>query len=98
MWLVYIIYSKKSNKTYVGSSNNFKRRITQHNGNEVLSTRNKGPWVPLYVEFYPSEKLARHREKELKTSVGRRYLKKVINSIIEAWLGSSVLPARVSGG
>lgn len=89
MWLVYIIYNKQNNKTYIGSTNNFKRRISQHNNNEVFSTKNKGPWLPIYIEFYPNENSARMREEELKSSVGRRYLKKTINNIIKTWLGSS---------
>ncbi|MFA4941620.1 MAG: GIY-YIG nuclease family protein [Patescibacteria group bacterium] len=90
MWVVYIIYSKHKNKTYTGSTNNFKRRFTQHNKGEVEATKLYKPWIPIYLEFYPNEKSARNREKELKTSPGRRYLKKVINNIINEWAYSSV--------
>jgi putative endonuclease len=90
MWLVYIIYSKKVNKTYTGSTNNFKRRYFEHNSNIVYSTKNKGPWVPIYIEFYPDEKSARERERYLKSTSGRRYLKKEINYIINKWRRSSV--------
>ncbi len=90
MWLVYILLNKHRNKTYTGSTDNFKRRLKQHNDNLVEATKNLGPWTPLYIEFYPDEKFARAREKELKSTTGRRYLKNVINSIIKVWDGSSV--------
>ena len=94
MWIVYILLNRNKNQTYIGSTNNFKKRLKEHNHNLVISTRYKGPWIPLYVEFYPTEKDVRIREGQLKTSVGRRYLKKVINNIIQKWSGSSVGPPR----
>ncbi|MFH0892532.1 MAG: GIY-YIG nuclease family protein [Candidatus Falkowbacteria bacterium] len=89
MWLVYILYSRKLNKTYTGSTNNFKERISKHNNGLVRSTKLGKPWIPVYVEFYPNETSARDREKHFKTSPGRRYLKNNIDSIIKFWLGSS---------
>ena len=90
MWIVYIIYSNSGGKTYIGSTDNFKRRIIQHNKGEVRATRLNKPWTPIYLEFYPEEKAARAREQELKTAPGRRYLKKVVNNIINKWAYSSV--------
>lgn len=85
MWVVYILLNKEKTHTYTGSTNNFKKRLAQHNAGEVLSTKKERPWFPIYLEFYPDEKSARERERELKTSVGRRYLKKALNNIIEGW-------------
>ena len=89
MWKVYILLSIKFKKTYVGSTNDFNRRLNEHNRGKNRSTKLHRPWIPIYIEFYPSEIEARLREQELKTSTGRRYLKKVINNIIEKWTGSS---------
>lgn len=42
---VYILQSKKNNnKLYIGQTNNFERRLSEHTNNKVLSTKNKGPW------------------------------------------------------
>ncbi|MDP3900093.1 MAG: GIY-YIG nuclease family protein [bacterium] len=90
MWVIYILLNKDYNQTYVGSTNNFNQRLIKHNRGLVLSTKNQKPWIPIYLEFYPNEISARQREKELKTSTGRRYLKKVINNIIQTWAFSSV--------
>lgn len=90
MWIIYILLNKNKNGTYVGSTNNFRKRLNEHNSNKVSATKNQGSWIPIYLEFYPNEKYAREREKQLKTSTGRRYLKKVINDIIKKWALSSV--------
>ncbi len=90
MWSVYIILSRNKDKTYTGSTNNLKKRLLEHNDNKVLSTKDKGPWVPIYVEIYPNEEEARKRERYLKTSTGRRYLNKEIDKIIKIWAHSSV--------
>lgn len=85
MWIVYIIFSRMKKKTYVGSTDNFQRRLMQHNNNEVFSTKGFGPWQPIYIELYKNQASARNREKILKTTAGRRYLRKVINDIINDW-------------
>ncbi|MGI6314508.1 MAG: GIY-YIG nuclease family protein [Patescibacteria group bacterium] len=90
MWKVYVLLSIKYQKTYIGSTNNLARRLEEHNKGKERFTSIYKPWIPIYIEFYPNEKEARDREKELKTSSGRRYLKKVINNIIEKWTGSSI--------
>lgn len=90
MWSVYILLNNKKNKTYIGSTNNFKNRIEEHNRSKVISTKNQGPWIPIYLEFYPDEISARERERKLKTSAGRRYLKKIINDIIEKWANNPI--------
>lgn len=46
-WVCYCVSSESINKTYVGSTNNLKRRIKQHNGilkNGAKATRVGRPW------------------------------------------------------
>ena len=38
MWYVYILESEKDDKHYIGSSNDLKRRIEEHNKGIVEST------------------------------------------------------------
>ncbi len=90
MWSVYIILNKNKDKTCTGSTNNLRKRLLEHNGNKVLSTKGKGPWIPIYVETYPNEEEARKRERYFKTSTGRRYLNEAIDKIIKIWAVSSV--------
>ncbi len=42
---VYILYSEKSSKYYVGQTANIKKRLERHNSGIVPSTKNGVPWV-----------------------------------------------------
>ena len=66
MFYVYIIKSSKDNNLYIGSTNNLRRRIKEHNVGLVLSTKSRRPFDLIYYEAYNSEKDARKRESNLK--------------------------------
>lgn len=63
---LYILKSKKDGNLYIGSTNNLKRRFSEHNKGYVFSTKNRRPLVLIYYEAYSSEKDARKREHNLK--------------------------------
>jgi predicted GIY-YIG superfamily endonuclease len=51
-WFCYFIHSTTCNRTYVGKTNDFKRRLRQHNGElcgGAKYTKGKGPWKPFIV-------------------------------------------------
>ena len=73
MFYVYVLKGPK--QLYIGSTNNLRRRFSQHQNNESFSTKNRGPWKIIYYEACESEKDGKTREKYLKTAWGRRYLK-----------------------
>lgn len=73
MFYVYVLRNPK--QFYIGSTNNLRRRIGEHQNNEVFSTKNRGPWRLIYYEACEVEKDARIRETYLKTAWGKRYLK-----------------------
>ncbi len=60
---------------YIGSTNDLKRRLSQHEAAEVPATAPRLPVLLVYYEACRSETGARVREKQLKTGFGRRYLK-----------------------
>jgi len=66
MFYVYILKSKKDNNFYIGSTNDLKRRINEHNAGLVFSTKSRVPFELVYYEAYKSESDARRREKNLK--------------------------------
>jgi len=66
MYYTYLLKSKKNNQLYIGSTNDLRKRIEDHNKGKVFSTARYLPWRILYYEAYNSEKLARIREKRLK--------------------------------
>lgn len=66
MHYVYLLMSMKYNETYIGSTNDLRRRFKEHNTSKEISTKCYLPWVLVYYEVYNMEKLARLREKRLK--------------------------------
>ncbi|UOB18483.1 GIY-YIG nuclease family protein [Abyssalbus ytuae] len=75
MHFVYIIYSHKFARFYVGMSQDVKERLRQHNSGTVKSTKAFLPWVVCYQEVFETIEEARKREKYLKSAAGRRWRK-----------------------
>lgn len=83
MFYVYILKSKKDNNFYIGSTNDLKRRINEHNSGLVFSTKSRMPFELVYYEAYKAEGDARKREKSLKLrSRAFAQLKKRINESV----------------
>ncbi len=66
MFYVYVLGSLKDKDLYIGSTNDLKRRVIEHNSGKVLSTKNRAPFSLLYYEAYTTEGEARDREASLK--------------------------------
>ena len=66
VFYLYILKSKKDNLLYVGSTNNLRRRLAEHNGGKVKSTKSRTPFELRYYEAYYTESNARAREQSLK--------------------------------
>jgi predicted GIY-YIG superfamily endonuclease len=74
MYYVYILKRRDNDKTYIGYTNNLKRRLTEH--------LDKKPEL-VYYEAYKSELDARRREMKLKQrgQSARRLKERLINSL-----------------
>jgi putative endonuclease len=78
MWFVYVLKSISNEFIYIGSTNNLKRRLLEHNEGLVLSTKHYAPFeIEAYVAL-KTEKRARELEKYFKTGSGKAVLKKRI--------------------
>lgn len=66
MYYVYILKSTKDDKLYVGSTNDLRRRLSEHNAGEVRSTKSRVPFELRYYEAFYTEDNARKRELSLK--------------------------------
>lgn len=75
MYYVYVLQSEKDRKIYVGFTKNLEERLKLHNNGKVKSTKNRLPLKLVYYEACLNKDDASHREKYLKTSWGKRYLK-----------------------
>ena len=75
-YYVYVLQSEKDKKFYVGYTSNLKERIKKHNIGSVKSTQNRRPLRLIYFEGCLNIDDALRREKYLKTTYGKRYIKK----------------------
>lgn len=64
------------NELYIGFTTNLRVRLTQHNNGLNLSTKRYAPWRIIYSEACCDKLDAQRREKYLKTSQGRRLLRR----------------------
>jgi len=83
MYYIYLLKSKKDNKLYIGLTDDFKKRLIEHNQGLNKSTKYRRPLVLIYYEAYASLKDAQIREKKLKqfkNSYGE-LKKRIINSL-----------------
>lgn len=75
IYYIYILQSERDNNFYTGYTSDLRKRINEHNGGNVISTKKRIPLKLVYFEGCLSQKDAIHREKYLKTSWGKRYIK-----------------------
>jgi putative endonuclease len=78
MFFVYTI-ENLNGKIYTGHTENLVTRLQRHNGElpnkkSNYTSKNKGPWELIYKEKFATREEAIKREKELKTSRGRKFL------------------------
>ncbi len=83
MFTVYVLYSKSHQKIYIGFTSNLEERLISHN---VLGTKGYTlkyrPWELIYSEVYEDKASAMKREKQLKSSRGRDFIKNIIVGLI----------------
>jgi len=88
MYYVYFLILKNGN-IYTGSTNDLKRRISEHKLGKVNSTKSRDPRMIAY-EGYLLKSDAQRREKFLKTTEGKRLLKLQIKDCLEEFRGSGL--------
>jgi putative endonuclease len=76
MYHVYFLKSKKNGDLYVGSAESVEKRLLQHNGGKVKSTKGYRPWELLGTEGYPTRSEAFQKEMFYKTGQQKEMLKK----------------------
>jgi putative endonuclease len=76
---VYIIRSLNDSSYYKGFTENYERRLAEHNQGLSKYTAGKMPWVLVHVEEHPDKSTALRREKNIKKA-DRMRLEAIINS------------------
>ena len=82
VYYIYVLRSQKDNKFYTGYTKNLKLRFEQHNNGLVESTKDRVPLKLIYYEACLNQQDATHREKYLKTYLGKMYLKNRLKSYL----------------
>lgn len=75
VFYTYVLLSAVDNNFYVGYTKNLTKRLSEHNSRKVKSTKNRIPFKVVYYEVCYNQADALHREKYLKSSYGKRYIK-----------------------
>ncbi|MST04351.1 MAG: GIY-YIG nuclease family protein [Candidatus Pacebacteria bacterium] len=83
MFFTYVILNKERNKFYVGQTENLETRLLGHNKRmpnkkTSFTSLNNGTWKLIYKEEFNSRSEAIKREKELKSSRGRFFIKQAL--------------------
>ncbi len=74
-YYTYLIENNRNN-WYIGSTNNLKRRFSEHTSGKVYTTKRLGgKWHLVYYEACLNRNNSKAREKYLNTGMGWRYLK-----------------------
>ena len=75
MYTVYILFSGKDEKRYIGCTSNLNRRLEEYKLGLVKSTKNRRPFKLIHTEKFNHKSDALKKEKFLRTGKGREYLK-----------------------
>jgi len=78
MFTVYAIKSLSHNFIYVGMTENLEERLRRHNSGCNKSTKRFAPFSLLYTEQCETGQEARNREKYLKSTSGKIFLRFVL--------------------
>ncbi|MCX2744460.1 GIY-YIG nuclease family protein [Mangrovivirga sp. M17] len=80
MFTVYVLYSEQYDKLYIGYTSDLEDRILSHNQKATKGfTIRYRPWKLIHTEELDSKTLAIKREKQLKSSRGRDFIRNTYN-------------------
>ncbi len=84
MFYVYAIYNQIRDKIYIGHTVNLEERIDRHNKKlpskvKSFTSKNNGMWKLIHKESFLTRGEAMIREKQLKSSRGRNFIRNLIS-------------------
>ena len=79
---VYVLQSFKDGLFYIGSTNDLKRRLREHQQGKNISTEKRLPLELIYFEAHRSKKDAERRENYFKTTKGKVTLRQLLRSFL----------------
>lgn len=82
-YFIYILFSEKDKKLYVGCTNNLEQRLQAHKNGKVSSTKNRRPLVLIHTEKFEDKSGAFQRERFMKSLWSARIKKKILKEYID---------------
>jgi len=81
MFTVYVLHNQNLDKIYVGYTSDIDKRLFAHNHEDNKGwTKKFQPWKIIYSEKFETKSEAMIREKQLKSSRGREFIREYISS------------------
>jgi putative endonuclease len=77
---LYILFSEKLNKYYIGACINLDRRIYEHSIGHSTFTSKGTPWRLVHQETFDDLTAAKQRESQIKKMKSRKYIEALIAS------------------
>ncbi|MFA6252798.1 MAG: GIY-YIG nuclease family protein [Patescibacteria group bacterium] len=78
MFVVYILYSSKLDRYYIGHTKNIENRLMLHNAGKVRSTKNGISWVIKHIENFNNRNDTYRRELQIKKYKGGEAFQKLL--------------------
>jgi putative endonuclease len=82
-YYVYVLFSKKDHKFYIGSTSDLKKRLEKHRAGLVDATKNRLPVIIIFYEAYLNKYDAIRREDYFKTTKGKRTLRNMLKEYLK---------------
>jgi putative endonuclease len=83
MYFVYVLKSLKDGKFYTGFTKDLMKRLSEHNEGVTESTKNRRPFELIYYEACRNRTDALRRERYLKTTYGKHYLRNRLSNDLD---------------
>lgn len=77
-FIVYIIYSQKLDRYYIGYTTDMTKRINEHNSGVSTFTAKATDWILKWSKGFDSRELAMKEEKIIKAKKSRKYIERLI--------------------
>jgi len=82
IYYIYVLQSEIDKQNYVGYTQDLRKRLEEHNKGLIQSTKKRKPLQLIYWEGCLNQKDALKREKYLKSSWGKRYIKNRLSNYL----------------
>jgi putative endonuclease len=84
LYFVYILYSQRLQRYYVGSTEVVEKRLQEHNRGKSASTRAGVPWELIHTESFINRSEAVLQERKIKARGIGRYLADIEHALLKA--------------